>query len=95
MKAVFHIGGDFLPQLQKAPVAGILGLAVQNAVDGRVADMVGRNEIRLAYAQRNRAGNGSRHVEKLADAGFGHRRHALVQITVRIEAHAVTTSLLS
>ena len=95
METVVHIGGDLLPQLQKAPVAGVLGLTVQNAVDGRVADMIGRDEVRLAHAQRDRAGNGGRHIEEFADAGFGHRRHALVQVTVRIETHAVTTSLLS
>ena len=95
METVVHIGGDLLPQFQKAPVAGVLGLAVQNAVDGRVADVVGRDEVRLANAQRDRAGDGGRHIEEFADAGFGHRRHALVQVTVRIETHAVTTSLLS
>ena len=93
--AVLHIAGDFLAQAERAPVARVGGFAVQEAVDGRVADMVGRDEVRLAHAQRDRAGHGGGHVEELADAALGHRQNGLVQVTRRFEAHAVTTSLLS
>ena len=93
--AVLHVASDFLAQAQQSPVAGIGGFAVQEAVDGRIADVIGRDEVRLAHAQRDRAGHGGGHVKELADAALGHRQNRLVQVTRRFEAHAVTTSLLS
>ena len=95
LEAVFHIARDFLAQRGQAPVAGVLRFAVQQAVDGRVADVVGGYKVRLAHAQRNGAGHGGGHVKKLADAAFGHGGNFRVHVAVGFKAHAVTTSLLS
>jgi hypothetical protein len=56
VEAVFHIGGYLLPQLLKTQIAGIGGFAIQQAVDGSVAGMVGGNEIRLADTERYGSG---------------------------------------
>ena len=84
---------DFTAEIQVAPVGGIVRPPLLDGVDGRFADVPGRDKIRLAYAQRDRVLHGADDIEELADAAGGDFLHGAVEELFVI--HGDTASLLS
>ena len=64
----FNHFGDFLPQFQQAVIRGVGGVAALQAVHAAFPDMPGRDEIRLADAERNDAAHFGDDVEEAPDA---------------------------
>ena len=92
-EALRLVAGDQLAQLQQTPVAGVVGVAAAQGVDGRVRVRPGRVEVRLAHAQGDDAVHLADDVEKLADAGGRHVGHAAAEDVFVV--HGVIFSLLS
>ena len=95
-EAPVQVQADLLAQLQQAPVGRVGGLPVEQAVDGRLADVVGRHEIRLAHAQGDDALHGAGQVEETADAAGRHGGDGAVEVPLIIHVtHGEITSRLS
>ena len=67
-----EIFGDGFAQLHETGVGGVLGLAVEDAVDRRLAERAGGDEVGLADAQGDAVLPGGCDLEELPDAGGLH-----------------------
>ena len=91
--AVKKIARDFAAQLQRAPVGGVVRLPLLDGVDGGLADVPGRDKVRLAHAQGDGVLHRGHDVEELADAAGWDVRHRAVDDGIVI--HGDTASLPS
>ena len=71
---VLHVGRDRAAQLDQTEVRRVVGLALLKRVDGRLADVPGRVEIRLAYPERDDVLHLRDDLEEVADARLGQAR---------------------
>ena len=62
------VGGDLGAQLGQAQVGGVAGVALFERVHGGLADVPGRDEIRLADAQADDPAHGLDDFKEIADA---------------------------
>ena len=88
--APLQITADLLTQRQQTAIGRILRLAVHNAVNGGIADVIRRNEVRLAHAEGNRVLHGGGQIKETANAAGGYGDHPRVQKAIIV--HGVTTS---
>ena len=71
-EALRLIAGDPLPQLQEAPVAGVVGVAGAQGIDGRVGVVPGGAEVRFAHAQGHHVVH---HIDDVEKFSYARRRH--------------------
>ena len=89
---------DFLTQFRHAPVGGVGGVALLQAIDAGLADGPGGHEVRLAHAQGNHILHLGGNVEELADARGGNGVHARGEAFLPVALllnHGDTTNLRS
>ena len=84
------IAGDEPHQFRQAPVAGVMGAALPEGINGRVGVIPGGIEIRLAHAQGDDPLHFADDIEKFPDAGRGHLGHPAAENLIVI--HGLTCS---
>ena len=75
-----QVARDRVPQLDEAVVRRVVGLAVLEAADRRLPDVIRRHEVRLSDPERDHAVHARQQVEEAADPRRRDRLHVLRDI---------------
>ena len=90
LKASLMVIADLPAQFEQALIGRIVGLSVLDGINGCVADVPGRAEIRLSHTERDHPFDLAGKIEEAADAAGRDRSDTLRQDLFII--HGVTTS---